>query len=99
LSQVLWRSALAKIRARAGELERAEALARKAVQIVERTDFLNAQADTFLDLSEVLMLADRRDEALAAAQESVNRFRQKANLPSLERALTVVNELASATAP
>jgi predicted ATPase/class 3 adenylate cyclase len=99
LSQVLWRSALAKIRARAGELERAEALARKAVQIVEGTDFLNAQADTFLDLSEVLMLADRRDEALAAAQESVNRFRQKANLPSLERALTVVNELASATAP
>ena len=99
LSQVLWRSALAKIRARAGEIERAEALARKAVQIVEETDFLNAQADTLLDLSEVLRLADRREEALVAAQESASRFREKANLPSLERALTVVNELASTTAP
>jgi tetratricopeptide (TPR) repeat protein len=99
LSQVLWRSALAKIRARAGEIERAEALARKAVQIVEETDFLNAQADTLLDLSEVLRLADRREEALVAAQESASRFREKANLPSLERALTVVNELASITAP
>ena len=95
----MWRSSLAKIRARAGELECAEALARKAVQIVEETDFLNAQADTLLDLSEVLRLAGRREEALAAAQESASRFSQKANLPSLERARTVVNDLAAATAP
>ena len=98
-SQVLWRSALAKIEARRGEIERAEQLAREAVRRVEETDLLNAQADTLLDLSEVLRLAGRRDEARAAVQEAARRFEQKANLPSLERALQALNGLASTTAP
>jgi len=98
-SQVLWRSALAKVRAQRGEFERAELLAREAVRISEETDLLNAQADALLDLSEILRLARRPEEALAAARESAARFEQKANLPSLERALNVVNELTSATAP
>jgi tetratricopeptide (TPR) repeat protein len=98
-SQVLWRSALAKIEARRGEIERAEQLAREAVRRVQETDLLNAQADTLLDLSEVLRLAGRRDEALAAVQEAARRFEQKANLPSLARALEALNGLASTTAP
>lgn len=98
-SQVLWRSALAKIEARRGEIERAEQLAREAVRRVEETDLLNAQADTLLDLSEVLRLAGRRDEARAAVQEAARRFEQKANLPSLARALQALNGLASTTAP
>lgn len=98
-SQVLWRSALAKIEARRGEIERAEQLAREAVRRVEETDLLNAQADTFLDLAEVLRLAGRRDEARAAVQEAARRFEQKANLPSLARALQALNGLASTTAP
>jgi predicted ATPase/class 3 adenylate cyclase len=98
-SQVLWRGALAKVRAQRGELDDAEALAREAVRISEETDLLNAQADAMLDLSEILRLAGRPDEALVAARESAARFEQKANLPSLERALNVVNELTSATAP
>jgi len=98
-SQVLWRSALAKIEARRGEIERAEQLAREAVRRVEETDLLNAQADTLLDLSEVLRLAGRRDEARVAVQEAARRFEQKANLPSLARALEALNGLASTTAP
>jgi predicted ATPase/class 3 adenylate cyclase len=98
-SQVLWRSALAKIEARRGEIERAEQLAREAFRRVEETDLLNAQADTLLDLSEVLRLAGRRDEAQAAVQEAARRFEQKANLPSLARALQALNGLASTTAP
>jgi predicted ATPase/class 3 adenylate cyclase len=98
-SQVLWRSALAKIEARRGEIERAEQLAREAVRRVEETDLLNAQADTFLDLAEVLRLAGRRDEARAAVQEAARRFEQKANLPSLARAVQALNGLASTTAP
>jgi predicted ATPase/class 3 adenylate cyclase len=99
VSQVLWRSALAKIRARRGEFDGAEALAREAVRISEETDLLNAQADAMLDLSVILRLAGQPEEALAAAREAATRFEQKANLPSLERALNVVNELTSATAP
>jgi predicted ATPase/class 3 adenylate cyclase len=98
-SQVLWRSALAKVRARRGDFDEAEALAREAVRISEETDLLNAQADALLDLSEILRVAGRPEEALAAARKAATRFEQKANLPSLEHALNVVNELTSATAP
>ena len=64
-SQVLWRSARAKIRARRGELAEAEALAREAVALAERTDLLNTHGDTLADLGEVLALAGRPDEAVA----------------------------------
>src|SRR5215217_1334636 len=76
-SQVLWRSARAKVLARRGEGEAAEATAREAVALAERTDLLNTQADTLLDLAEVLALAGRHDEAEAAAREAAERFERK----------------------
>ena len=95
LSQVLWRTALAKVRARQGELERAELLVREAVRIVEQTDLLNDQANTLLDLAEVLSLAGRRNEERAAAEDAARRFELMANLPSLERARNVAADLAA----
>jgi ATP/maltotriose-dependent transcriptional regulator MalT len=85
-SQVLWRSARAKVLARRGEADAAEAAAREAVAIAERTDLLNTQADALLDLAEVLAQAGRSDEARAAARDAADRFERKGNLPSLERA-------------
>ena len=85
-SQVLWRSARAKVLARRGEGDAAEAAAREAVAIAERTDLLNTQADALLDLAEVLALSGRTDEAKAAAREAAERFERKGNLPSLARA-------------
>jgi predicted ATPase/class 3 adenylate cyclase len=86
LSQVLWRSARAKVLARRGEVEAAEAAAREAVAIADRTDLLNTQADALLDLAEVLALAGRTDEARAAVADAAGRFERKGNLPSLARA-------------
>jgi len=86
LSQVLWRSARAKILARRGSFEAAEAAAREAVAIAEPTDLLNTQADARLDLAEVLALAGRADEARGAAGAAAERYERKGNLPSLERA-------------
>jgi len=85
-SQVLWRSARAKVLARRGEADAAEAAAREAVAIAERTDLLNTQADALLDLAEVLAQAGRGDEARAAARDAAERFERKGNLPSLARA-------------
>ncbi|HSC49947.1 MAG TPA: adenylate/guanylate cyclase domain-containing protein [Gaiellaceae bacterium] len=85
-SQVLWRSARAKVLARRGEAEAAEAAAREAVAIADRTDLLNTQADALLDLADVLAAAGRTDEARAAARAAAERFERKGNLPSLERA-------------
>jgi tetratricopeptide (TPR) repeat protein len=96
LSQVLWRAAYAKVRARRGEAAGAEALAREAVRLADGTDHLNAQADAILDLAEVLMLAGRHPEALDVAREAASRYERKGNLPALERARTMAAELSAA---
>src|SRR5205823_2882234 len=44
-SQMLWRRSRAKLLAHDGDLERAEALAREAVERAAKTDFLNDHAD------------------------------------------------------
>ncbi|HET7758539.1 MAG TPA: adenylate/guanylate cyclase domain-containing protein [Gaiellaceae bacterium] len=85
-SQVLWRTARAKLLARRGEHESAERMVREAVEMVERTDVLNAQGDALLDLAEVMALAGRADEARAAASEAAARFERKGNVMSLARA-------------
>src|SRR5262249_5799174 len=93
-SQMLWRSARAKLLARHGDLDRAETLAREAVVLGERTDLLNTQADALSDLAEALVLAGRPEDALAALEEAAQRYEQKGNLPSLERARDDARRLA-----
>jgi hypothetical protein len=80
LTQVLWRSVRAKLLARGKGAARAEALAREAVAIVERTDLLTRQGDAFLDLAGVLRAAGRTDEADAAAAEALDRYTRKGNV-------------------
>ena len=92
-SQVLWRSARAKIRARRGEHDEAEALAREAVTVVERTDLLNTHGDTLADLGEVLALAGR-SAAAAVYDEAAGIFERKGNLASLDRVRLAAQELA-----
>ena len=85
-SQILWRSARARIRAHRGEPVEAEALAREAAALAEKTDMLNTQGDTLVYLSEVLALAGRPAEAAAVLEQAASRFELKGNLVSLERA-------------
>jgi predicted ATPase/class 3 adenylate cyclase len=93
-SQILWRSARAKILARQGDLERAEKLAREAVRLSEPTDLLNTQADALSDLAEVLALGGRSTEAASTLEEASRRYERKGNLPSLRRAQAAARELA-----
>jgi predicted ATPase/class 3 adenylate cyclase len=97
LSQVLWRTARAKIRAESGDTEGAEALAQEAVRLAEATELLNTQGDALLDLASVLAYGSRREDALAAAEEAARRFEQKGNRPSLARARALARELAPAS--
>jgi predicted ATPase/class 3 adenylate cyclase len=94
-SQVLWRSARAKIRARRGEFAEAEALGREAVALADTTDLLNTQGDTLADLAEVIALAGRPAEAIAVLEQAVERFERKGNRTSLERVRNSARELAS----
>ena len=56
VTQVIWRGVRAKLLARDGRPDEAEALARSAVALVEPTDLLTHRADALLDLASVLSL-------------------------------------------
>jgi tetratricopeptide (TPR) repeat protein len=90
---MLWRTSRAKILARQGDLERAESLAREAVRMGEPTDLVNTRADALSDLAEVLALAGRREEALAALEEAAQLYERKGNLTALRRAHSAAERL------
>jgi hypothetical protein len=79
-TQALWRQVQARVLAQRGQHAEAEALAREAVAIIERTDGLNFQGDALCDLAEVLDAADRTDEAAAALNEALEHYERKRNL-------------------
>jgi tetratricopeptide (TPR) repeat protein len=68
-----------------GRAAEAEALARQAVAIAERTTGLNLQGDAFCDLAEVLYAAGRADEAAAAFEGALDCFERKRNLAMAHR--------------
>jgi tetratricopeptide (TPR) repeat protein len=92
-AQVPSREARATILARRGQMEDAEKLARTAVTIAERTDWLNLQGDAQTTLAEVLWLAGRSDEAADAAQRALDRYEGKGNIVAAGWARTLLEDL------
>jgi tetratricopeptide (TPR) repeat protein len=93
ITQILWRQVRAKALARRGEDAEAERLAREAVAIADPTQMLNAQADAYADLGEVLALVGRRDEAADALEQALSRYERKENLAMAERTRARLAEL------
>jgi ATP/maltotriose-dependent transcriptional regulator MalT len=85
-AQVVGIAAYAKILARRGRGEEAETLARGAVELAARTDFLVQHGDAWLDLAEVLQLNEQPQEADNALRAGLKLYEQKGNLVSAERA-------------
>jgi class 3 adenylate cyclase/tetratricopeptide (TPR) repeat protein len=85
LTQMLWRQVRSKVLARRGDFDEAYGLARAAVAVCERTDFLDAQGDVYADLAEVLLLGGRRKEAGAALGQALERYQRKGNIVSTRR--------------
>jgi class 3 adenylate cyclase/tetratricopeptide (TPR) repeat protein len=80
--QVLGRSVRAKILAKRGELEDAEALGRDVLRLAENTDFPELKASTALDLAEVLDAADKTDEAQELVSRARELYERKGNVVS-----------------
>jgi tetratricopeptide (TPR) repeat protein len=76
-----------------GRLNEAEALAREAVELAGRSDFLNFHGDALVDLAEILVTADRPDEAADALQEAVALYERKGNIVSAAKARGLLAEL------
>jgi DNA-binding SARP family transcriptional activator len=95
-TQVQWRGPRAKVLALAGEPEDAERLAREAVELAERTDFLNMQAASLLDLAEVLRARRRRAEVGKLVDRAVALYEQKGNRVAAAQARGVRRRAAAA---
>jgi hypothetical protein len=85
-TQVLWRGAWAKGRARNGGISHAEEVAREAVTLAFRTDVLELQASALLDLAEVQCIAGRLMHAQANNTEALRLYEQKEHFGGVARA-------------
>jgi class 3 adenylate cyclase/tetratricopeptide (TPR) repeat protein len=85
LTQVLWREVAARVKASRGDYVEAESLAREAIEIAAQTDCPGLQGDSHCDLAEVLDAAGRRDEAIAAWREALDRYERKEMIPLARR--------------
>ncbi len=97
-SQLLWRSVQAKLSAREGEHERAQAAIAGALELIDRSDWLDWQGKTYLDLAEVCHLGGRASDALAAVARAGERFTAKGNVVSARRADGLAGQFRGAAA-
>jgi tetratricopeptide (TPR) repeat protein len=84
-AHILWRTTRAKVLARTGKLEVAEAYAREAVAFASESDFLDSHAGALVDLAEVLTLADRPQEAASSLEQALPLLEEKGNLLAARR--------------
>ena len=95
---MLWRQVKAKVLARRGEHAEAERIARQAVAISEQTGILDPKADVYADFAEVLLLAEKPDEAELALEDALALYERKGNVVMAERARLRIKELRAITA-
>jgi class 3 adenylate cyclase/tetratricopeptide (TPR) repeat protein len=92
-SQIGWRSTRARVLAQRGETEKAEDLAREAVDIARRTDYLNIHAAALLALADVVVIGGRPAQAIPIIEEARVLYDRKGNLVMAEKARTLLAEL------
>ena len=85
MTQAVWRQAQALILSARGDHASAEKLAREAVTISGQTDNLELQGDGHCDLAEMLEAAGRREDAVSAWQEALDRYERKGIVPLARR--------------
>jgi predicted ATPase/class 3 adenylate cyclase len=81
-TQVLWRSAKAKVLAARGEHGEAARLAREAVVLAESTDDTNMYADSLMDLASVLSATGDSAERVDAIRRARDLYVRKGNVVS-----------------
>jgi class 3 adenylate cyclase/tetratricopeptide (TPR) repeat protein len=97
-SQFLWRSAQGRLLARDGDMAAADLLLLEARELIERSDWVDWQANAYMDLAEIRALAGRNEEAVAALNEASARFAAKGNVVSAGQAAVLLEGLMAAAA-
>ena len=93
-AQAFWRISMARALAHKGQHDEAERLADEAIPWVDSTDELNNQGDVRSFAAEAYLLAGRRDKAVKAREEALERYEQKGNVVMTERTRALLDESA-----
>jgi len=88
----MWRAVRAKVLARRGE-DGAEDLAREAVRLTERADFLHLRWYAQMTFAEVLELGGESAAASAPARDALAVAEQKGSTVAAERARTLLERI------
>ena len=91
-SQAGGRQIQARVLSARGEHAEAEALAREAVAILERTDYLTFHGEALVHLARVLYAAGKADEAVAAARAAMELYERKRATFLVERTRKLIAE-------
>jgi predicted ATPase/class 3 adenylate cyclase len=91
-TQVLGRSARARIESGRGHSKESQRLARDAVRLSETTDDLNMRGDTLVDLAKVLLAAGDRDGAAEACEEALGLYGSKGNVAAAASTRRIMGE-------
>jgi class 3 adenylate cyclase/tetratricopeptide (TPR) repeat protein len=94
--QVRSRHVRALVRARQGDTVNAARLAREAVDLAARTDYLVLHGDACFALGQVFQEAGSSDEAVAALRDALELFERKRNIPQAERTRALLRDLGHA---
>jgi tetratricopeptide (TPR) repeat protein len=86
ITQVLWRGVRARALAGRGRVDEAERLAREAVALAERSDFVNDRGDALADLAVVHRHAGKVEHAQEALAEALRLYERKGNAVAAGRA-------------
>jgi class 3 adenylate cyclase len=92
ISQGPGRAVQARVLSRRGDHAAAEALAKKAVRIMEQTDYLYPRGDVVVHLANVLHESGKADEAIAAAREGLALYQRKEATFMVEKTQRLIDD-------
>jgi ATP/maltotriose-dependent transcriptional regulator MalT len=95
ITQALWRAARAPVLARMGQVEVAEQMARRAIELLREAEAPSLQGDALVDLATVLRIAGKVDEAKGAVDNALALFNAKGDRPFADRAAALRAEFES----
>jgi predicted ATPase/DNA-binding SARP family transcriptional activator/class 3 adenylate cyclase len=97
-AQMLWRRVRAQVLAQRGDVDRAEALAREALDTARETDSQHAVGEALVVLAEVLEAGGRPAEAAAALEEAIALYEVKGSVAFAAKARASLEDLAGSVA-
>jgi class 3 adenylate cyclase/tetratricopeptide (TPR) repeat protein len=90
ISHIAWRVTRSKLRARQGDVDAGERLAREAVARADETDWPILRGAARASLAEVLLAADKPDDAARVAKEAVAVYEAKGNIVAAAQARSLL---------